>query len=300
MKRYVSRWVNGAKGFDRKWTKVKIYQASLALLYLGKQMPREIHRSIRSLDVLKYWKGVEFRTLLLLYTGIVVFEHFLPDDKYKLFRMLFCAVTICSCNIYKNFIPIASKIFGSYIRGYIRIYGRHSITSNIHNLAHVTEDMLHQNIGNLMDISTYKYENCLRLIGLKVKSCRSPLEQAAKRIMETEGIERALNSESLFELEEFTPVLKYKIRNPLNSTNAIYRHIEISPDIVLSNKTIGDCWFLTHSGHIVKMIHAMKIENVFKVCGTRILQKQLFFKDPIAFSVNSTFSVLMVIFRMSI
>lgn len=155
-----------------------IEMTSRFLLRCNMFMPTDIHRSVRRLDVLKFWKGVEFRCVLL-YIGMVVLRPVLNDAEYQHFLLLCSAATICNCNAYKTLIPIATNMFNAYIKEYIRLYGTHTITSNVHNLAHVTEDMIKHNIGNLSEISIYKYENCLRLIGLKLKNCNKPLEQIA-------------------------------------------------------------------------------------------------------------------------
>lgn len=52
MKKCISRWVFGAKGYDRKWSKALVKHVSFMLLIFQQQMPSDIHRSVRSLDTL--------------------------------------------------------------------------------------------------------------------------------------------------------------------------------------------------------------------------------------------------------
>lgn len=62
------RWAFGMKGYDRKWNKSVFQQASELLEKCAPYMPSDIHRTIRGLNGLKRWKGIEYRTVLL-YAG---------------------------------------------------------------------------------------------------------------------------------------------------------------------------------------------------------------------------------------
>lgn len=63
MKRLLHGWRDGNFGtFVTKWSAREIQNVSLFLLNC--KLPKEIHRSMRGLDVLSYWKGSEFRTFL--------------------------------------------------------------------------------------------------------------------------------------------------------------------------------------------------------------------------------------------
>lgn len=132
MKKCLQRWTGGVKGYSRKWTKHTTESASRYLLELNKQMPSDIHRSVRGLDELSNWKGVELRSFLM-YIGMVALQPILENDEYEHFLLLCCACTMVSCNVYKDYIPLAKKMFRSYVMTYIRIYGRHSISSNVHS-----------------------------------------------------------------------------------------------------------------------------------------------------------------------
>lgn len=279
MKTCLSRWVFGKKGYHRKWKSDLVKNVSNVLIKFNKQMPSDIHRSVRSLNSLKYWKGVEYRTFLL-YIGIVALKDALPLFEYTHFLTLCCAVTICSCGSYQKYIPLAKQMFDAYINGYINIYGRDTITSNVHNLTHITEDMENLGISNLMDISTYKYENCLRLIGLNLRNCNLPLEQISRRITE------AFNSTKLvqYDLEinerprEFIPQVQYEVKN---SCDKMYNKILVKPNVMLSNRKHGDKWFLTRTGDIVKFNYAIEKGKSFQICGSRIKNKEAFFTSPL-------------------
>lgn len=214
MRKCMYRWVFGAKGYRQKWTKFTTDVASKLLIKCQPQMPSDIHRAVRGLDCLKRWKGLEYRTMLL-YNGMVVLKNLLPEDEYQHFLILCCAVRICSSHTYKESIPLARKLFEKYMQIYIEIYGVDTITSNVHSLIHITEDLNDLQICDLAQISTYKYENRLRLLGLNVKHCNLPLEQVARRITEKAILENEkifLEKSDLLRTEEFFPIVSYEKR----------------------------------------------------------------------------------------
>lgn len=104
------------------------------------KLPREIHRRMRGLDCLGHWKGLECRSFLL-YVGIVVLKDALPYTGYQHFLTLFCAVTICESPAFAHSLPLAREMLKHYVICFQKIYGKHSITSNVHNLVHLVDDV---------------------------------------------------------------------------------------------------------------------------------------------------------------
>lgn len=277
MKRCLIRWIGKTKTYERKWNQDLIQSTSQLLLRCNEQKPSDIHRAIRDLNTIKYWKGVEFRTILL-YAGMIVLRPALRNDEYEHFLTLSCAVTICSCDKYKALIPLASKMFNVYIMQYIDLYGKHTIGSNVHNLCHITEDMAQHNTTNLSQISTYKFENSLRLLGMKLKNCNRPLEQIALRLTEISNLSN--QKQDMFCDENFSPSVKYEM--PCEDNNCkMFSKIFIKPDVFLSCRKKGDQWFLTRIGEIVKMKYATEINNTFKICGNSLIRKGAFFTKPL-------------------
>lgn len=139
MKRCLIRWVFGEKGYARKWSKCTVDRVSRILDNFKKYIPSDFHRSIRNLNYLKKWKGVEYRTMLL-YVGISVFEQVLDENEYTHFLTLCCAVRICSSRLHHNYVTIAERMFKNYVQNYGCLYGRHNIGSNVHLLNHIVEE----------------------------------------------------------------------------------------------------------------------------------------------------------------
>lgn len=279
MKKCLLRWAFGEKGYTRKWSRAHVDLVSRELLKCAKQMPREFHRKPRTLNYLRQWKGVEFRTMLL-YTGMVVLRKALDDDLYQHFISICCAVRICSSNKYKAYQELAGKTFTKYVQNYAVLYGEHRIGSNVHNLCHIVEDMRHNNIGNLMDISTYKFENCLRLLGLQLKHGNLPLEQISRRIIESLEIKSGAHSQLPKEEQPFIAKVFYESKFS-RENQKIYNEIEIFPNIRLSNRRFGDSWFLSDCNDIIKMKCVIQAGNDFKILGQKIHHKKPFFETPI-------------------
>lgn len=282
MKKCLLRWVFGQKGFERKLSKAHIELASRMLLKCRNQMPIDFHRKVRPLNYLRQWKGVEFRAVLL-YVGLVVFKKVLDEDMYNHFVCLVCAVRICSCKSYKIYQKLAQKMFTLYIKNYVTLYGEHTIGSNIHNLSHVVEDMQESNIGNLMSISTYQFENCLRLLGLQIKHGNLPLEQVARRIIESQKIDTACSLQRVAKKCSEPRVLYEQIQTPFSKSCKIqvFNAIFIKSDVMLSNRKESDSWFMSISNEIVKLKYVIQKNNSYKIVGQNIKQKRSFFEKPI-------------------
>lgn len=240
-------------------------------------MPTEIHRAVRGLDTLAFWKGLEFRTFLL-YIGPVVLKDFLPEDAYKHFLYLFCAIRICSSERFfktESYARVAKSILNDYIEQYINIYGIDSIGSNVHNLSHLIEDV--KRFGILPKISAYPFENMLYFIKNLLRSGKHPLAQAANRISEMtecKGNDYLKNSSP----KNF-PYLSKLIKGEMNK----YAQVNFGGFILANNEK--NKWFLTKSNEIVQMDYATTYENNIYMFGGKIKYLYPFFRNPF----NSTF-----------
>lgn len=280
MKRCMIRWIYGEKGYTRKWSKNTIANASKLLESYQKYMPVDMHRALRNLDCVKKWKGVEYRTILI-YVGMVLLKDILNDEEYYHFLTICCAVRICMCESLKNYWPIAEQMFISFVQIYGQLYGEHSIGSNVHLLSHIVEDMNVQNVDSLMQLSTYKYENQLRLLGMKLRHGFLPLEQVSRRIIEMSQIRHKSNKCNPLVVENFVPQLLYQNKQMLNETEISYKTIKIHPNIILSSKKSNDSWFITKNDQIIKMECAKFEDNKYLIEGTVIANKTNLFRSPI-------------------
>lgn len=120
LNRLLLTWMEGKFEYSRKWSKKNIVDSDVVMKNCRHQKPKEIHRAVRGLKDVKFWKGTEFRSFLL-YFGIVALKNRLPDDVYKHFLLLSCAVRICYTDAYRNYLHIAKDWFNRYVEEYINI-----------------------------------------------------------------------------------------------------------------------------------------------------------------------------------
>lgn len=180
IKRCLIGWRDGSFGkYKSKWCAKDI--AVVSNFLESCKMPLEIHRSVRGLDTLCYWKGTEFRTFLY-YLGAVILSKVLPKDVYQHYLKLFCAITICSSNVYTKFLGLADLLINSYVEYFRDFYGEDYMSSNIHNLTHLVDEV--RKFGSLQSFNSYPFENRLYQIKNLLRNGNLPLSQIAKRMSE--------------------------------------------------------------------------------------------------------------------
>lgn len=275
MKKCLNMWMKGSTLFDFKFTKVDIRELNKAIYQADKEMPSDCHRSLRPITYMKYWKGTEFRTFLL-YVGVVVLKDYLDVEAYDNFLQLFCAVRICYCEKYTGLRQLAQTLFSEFVTNYGLIYGNDHIVSNVHNLIHVYRDV--ERHGNLNTLSAYKFENALRQIKLQVQARGAPLDQIARRIIESTN---NLKMDPMkFNTPTWQPYMKHRLEQQTMSIYSAFKFIQISPNVYLSIKKAGDCFFLTKQKQIVQMKYAFQLYGEYFVCGVVYSNKMSFFNDP--------------------
>lgn len=287
MKKCLLMWRDGVNNFEFKWTDDDVASMNEMLRNINLDMPTDIHRSVRSIDYLTFWKGTELRTFLL-YVGVVVLRHVLRSDEYKHFMKLLCAVTICSTDKYlkrrKNR-KLARDLFNEYIEGYIDLYGIEYISSNVHNLCHVVDDVIR--FGNLSKIGAYPFENCLYGLKLRIRNCNKPLEQVSRRIAELNlNYREPIN---LLEQNNYgsEPILKYSF--DFNG-ELVYRQILFSKNLLLSSRNFGDKWFLTDRKKVVEFHFSVQRNQEIFLYGSCVGNLNNFFTHPISSEKNNIFS----------
>lgn len=246
----------------------------------NKTRPKEIHRKIRSLNHIHFWKGTEFHTFLC-YVGCVLLKDFLCEEQYVHFLKLMCAASICLTDQYKAFLPKARSLFEEFIEESKDIYGSHSVTSNIHNLCHIVDEV--ERFGELNSISAYEFENELHSIKMRIKLCNKPLQQISRRLSETSY------KSALLDLDNHNnfPQLNDKYVLPGSQNLIVYKKIQFR-DFVLSEK-LGDNYFSTKNGDIVILEYAIMIENKILVRGSRLKMRNNFFVRPFSSSYLSIY-----------
>lgn len=278
MKKCLLRWKNGSNTYKDKFKPDELTDLNEWLQRIGADFPSEIHRKARSLESVKNWKGSEFRTFLL-YSGMIVLKKYIKEEEYEHFLKLCCATTLCTSDAYIQYAvkrgnepSLAEQLFLDYIEQYVEIYGEHTITSNVHNLCHVVHDVTR--FGNLNSISTYPFENSLRMIKLTLKKGSKPLQQISRRIIEMKNVLDQF-SQQQDSHSQLMPQLKYPIRGTGSYSTIAFN------DYRLSTKKFGDKWFLKKGGIIVEMTKAIKrSDQSIVIFGKPIKTKGPLFTKP--------------------
>lgn len=250
-------WCKG-KNYACKLSAHQINILTTQLVQCNVTIPSEVNRSVRGITDLKFWKGAEFRTFLL-YVGVVVLKDILEPDVYNNFLYLFCAITIFSSEYYMKHVEIADSLIKDFIGGYILIYGNGSVSSNIHNLVHIKEDVLRY--GNLSNISAYKFESHLGKLKNCLRSGNLPLSQLCKRSSEQFGCKLDKS--------------KNKVALPRKFTKYIYE----GRNFILRD-TQKDKWFLTQKNEIIAFKHVLYVTKKILLVGTSLTNKSNFFEKP--------------------
>lgn len=267
MKRLLKGWTDGSLGFTTKLSFFEISAISEKLLRIN--LPSEMHRRMRGLDSLAFWKAVEFANFLR-YVGIVVLKDHLTEDAYEHFRILFCAITILSTNAHQLYWSVARKMLLSFVEDYASLYGTHYITSNVHNLVHIVDEV--ERLGPLPTLAAYPFENTLFRIKNYLRNGNKNVQQAANRLSELSRYESSVRLKAV----EF-PYTKFLKNGTIECG--------VKEGFVLSTKH-KNSWFMS------KRLEIVKFEGVGRnkiIQGRCVIQKNDFFNLPFASSTLNIF-----------
>lgn len=275
MKKLLSGWLNGSFGNYRiKWSTKEITLISNFLKHV--KMPVEMHRSVRALDVLAFWKGTEFRTFLH-YLSVVILKEVLPADVFKNFLMFFCAITICSSNMYSHFLDLAQQFLNNFIELFRDIYGEDYLSSNVHNLSHLVDEV--KRFGILSTFNAYPFENKLFEIKRLLRTGTNPLAQVANRLSERIKFEN-FNHPYKDTHKKFPLFLKQDAFHR-------FRKVQFKNFILTSEE--HNCWFLTNNIEVVQMEYCIQENGVYTLVGNRIMDLENIFEYPIKSSFLNIF-----------
>uniref|UniRef100_A0A182VVM0 Transposase domain-containing protein n=1 Tax=Anopheles minimus TaxID=112268 RepID=A0A182VVM0_9DIPT len=263
MKKCLSGWRDGKFGnYRTKWSASEVAEISNLLLQL--KMPAEIHRAVRGLDCLSHWKALEFRTFLL-YISIVILKPFLSCEVYEHFLLLFCAVTICTSKEYTHFLDLAHSLLLHYIECYGDIYGEDFITSNVHNLSHLVDDV--KSFGILPNFSAYPFESKLFQIKHLIRSGHLPLTQIAKRINEINKFADQNISTRSSKLKLQKPIFENNVVGSESNRNNETRYACIKFEEFCLKNDGANKWFLTRNNEIVEFKYVLHSNSMILLNG---------------------------------
>lgn len=273
MKRLLVGWRNGNFGkYITKWCAKDIETVSNFLSEC--KLPSEIHRSVRGLDCLSYWKASEYRSFLL-YLSIFILPHVMSHDALCHFLTFFCGITICTSKNYVHLLPLAKEFLQYFVEHFKDFYGVDYITSNVHNVAHVVDEV--QRFGSLHTFNAYPFETKLYLIKRMLRHGHKPLAQVAKRF-----------SEDLVASEIVQSRKKIVFNEPFLSTNNKKLTALHFKDYKLSPKS-KDKYFLCNDGQVLEVKKIYMLEKKIKICALIITDLAEVFELPIKSSYLNIF-----------
>lgn len=128
-----------------------------------------ISRKPRSLKYIVKFKASEFRSLLLFYSPVVL-RGILKDKYLDHFILLSGSIyKLLTTNISNNDFDIAEKKLEKFVREYEVLYGKESMTMNVHLLTHMVFCV--KNLGPLWTQSMFSFESNNATFSRYVKGC---------------------------------------------------------------------------------------------------------------------------------
>ncbi|XP_049301241.1 uncharacterized protein LOC125774913 [Anopheles funestus] len=241
--------------FDR-WTNDQ--KENISHFLIKTKLPSEIHSPFRALKTLQYWKATEFRSFAH-YVSPVVYNDFMHPAGFKHYLLYFCSITIYSSSTYQHLFTLAHRMLHKFVLEFPTFYGRTHMTSNIHNLLHVHDDV--EALGELDNFSAYDFENFLQFLKRCVKKGSKCLEQVAGRSKLFASINVAVS-----------PSRKVY---PCVTTDGCGLHVTAS---FVLKPVFNDQWILTRENNIVKFLRAeLTQQNTFIIHGIQYNNKVDYF-----------------------
>lgn len=271
------------------------------------KLPREFQRAVRGLDCLTHWKATEHR-VFLHYVGIVALRDHLIPEAYEHFLLLSCSITICSSKRFFSKLNVARLMLEQFIEVYIELYGVQYVTSNVHNLSHLVDEV--EMFGELDSFTAYPFESMLGKIKKMVRTGNRPLAQVARRILESESnteiSQEDLNTfisgqikKSIVSKECKNESISDNFKKLIFDDNIIddvnfkyFTDVQINEQYILSTTKHEDSYFLTRDLNIGRILHVISInEYNVKICFEEYALKTNFFTTPFESRLLDIYSV---------
>ncbi|XP_025162266.1 uncharacterized protein LOC105184540 isoform X1 [Harpegnathos saltator] len=281
MKRILSKLYCG-KSSKYKLPRDVILQIDNFSLYLRSFFSSDFARRPRRLSDWKYFKGTEFRRILL-YDGFLIFK-LMHREVYKNFLLFASAVRILvDPLLVKDYIVDADKLLRLFVEHSCKIYGQTFVVYNVHHLIHLAADcLLH---GHLEEFSAFKFEIFLGCMKNYLHAPGKTLPQIVCRVMEKAAMLHhfsATKNELLFEKHHNTgPTLncqgqQYKKVRMLNT----FFHVQSA-----------DAYCLTKPNEVLKIEKIIKCTERNYLIGRKFEEKSNLFSYPFSSSLINIYIV---------
>ncbi|XP_061504469.1 uncharacterized protein LOC133391883 [Anopheles gambiae] len=259
LKKLLKGYKGDYKGFSA-WSAAEQEEINKILARI--ELPAEIHRGVRSLKYVDYWKGTDFRSFLN-HISIPLFLGRIHDSAYDHFKLIYVAHTFLSHSFFKQYWTYAGQLLEKFVLDYSSIYTKYNLTSNVHNLLHVTKDV--QNLGPLPEISTYDCENTLQFMKRLARPGPRILNQIVCRLAELRETQVAVRKE-----EKQYPIFKFRGEEVI---------LFVKEGLML-RKGNRNGWFLTKDREIIRYSAALEESGKVYIIGHLLKKKKVSFSTP--------------------
>ena len=166
------------------------------------------------------------------------------------FKLIYVAHTFLSHSFFKQYWTYAAQLLEKIVLDYSSIYTKYNLTSNVHNLLHVTKDV--QNLGPLPEISTYDCENTLQFIKRLARPGPRILNQIVCKLAELRETQVAVRKE-----EKQYPIFKCRGEEVI---------LFVKEGLML-RKGNRNGWFLTMDREIIRYRAALEESGKIYIIG---------------------------------
>lgn len=189
-KKLIELWLSGP--LSVRLTNKHLETINNKLEKIEKGRPQEINRKLRTIQHFRMWKATEFRTFLL-YSGPICLKGVLNLNVYEHFMLLNCAIRIlCDSKLCLKYSSLANDLLKKFVQIFIEIYGELYVSYNVHNLIHLTDDVIQY--GHLDNFSTFKFESYMYQIKRMIKKGHHQLQQVVNRTIEKQNCDLKTNN----------------------------------------------------------------------------------------------------------
>lgn len=250
VKKLLVLWTRGRVKSCKLDTK-SIHLITQRLIKLKPSFSKDFARKPRCLSQLSNWKATEFRSFLL-YSGPLVLKGILNEVYYNHFICLHASITIlCSKRLHSELLDYANELLVYFVKTFSILYGKESVSYNIHNLIHLANDS--RLFGTLDEFSTFKFESHLGSIKRQLRSGNRPLEQIYNRISESQAL---------------------RLRN-----SALGPSHSFAKEFDLTEKKGDNCCLLT-SGHVIIVENITSRSDCYQLHGKFLCKTEPLYVSP--------------------
>jgi hypothetical protein len=179
MRKILLAWLKGNLNVRLQARKVEMMNERT--MGISNHIPCEFARKPRLVRDILRWKATEFRTFLV-YTGPFLLKDILSKSGYKHFLTFHYAIRVLLAQHYRQHLDYAKTLLQYFVRKFEQIYGRESLSYNVHGLLHLVEDSVVH--GPLDHYSSFRFEDHLYQIKRLIRKPNLPLPQIMKRLHE--------------------------------------------------------------------------------------------------------------------